>query len=48
VGALADITAAVLRAEGRSRATDEVFQAVQRNDPDPKLLAYQYRPGSGL
>jgi regulator of protease activity HflC (stomatin/prohibitin superfamily) len=35
-------TAAVLKAEGQSRAIDEVFQAVHRNDPDPKLLAYQY------
>ena len=35
-------TAAILGAEGQSRAIDEVFQAVHRNDPDPKLLAYQY------
>ncbi|MEU7001004.1 SPFH domain-containing protein [Nonomuraea sp. NPDC046570] len=35
-------TAAVLKAEGESRAIDQVFQAVHRNDPDPKLLAYQY------
>ncbi|KKD07654.1 SPFH domain-containing protein [Streptomyces sp. WM6386] len=35
-------TAAILTAEGQSRAIDEVFQAVHRNDPDPKLLAYQY------
>ena len=35
-------TAAILKAEGQSRAIDEVFQAVHRNDPDPKLLAYQY------
>jgi regulator of protease activity HflC (stomatin/prohibitin superfamily) len=34
--------AAILSAEGQSRAIDEVFQAVHRNDPDPKLLAYQY------
>jgi len=34
--------AAILKAEGQSRAIDEVFQAVHRNDPDPKLLAYQY------
>ncbi len=34
--------AAILTAEGQSRAIDEVFQAVHRNDPDPKLLAYQY------
>lgn len=35
-------SAAILQAEGQSRAIDEVFQAVHRNDPDPKLLAYQY------
>ena len=35
-------TAAILKAEGQSHAIDEVFQAVHRNDPDPKLLAYQY------
>ena len=35
-------TAQVLEAEGKSRAIDQVFQAVHRNDPDPKLLAYQY------
>ncbi len=35
-------TAAILEAEGQSRAIDEVFQAIHRNDPDPKLLAYQY------
>ncbi|MGC5015933.1 SPFH domain-containing protein [Streptosporangium sp. DT93] len=34
--------AAILKAEGQSQAIDEVFQAVHRNDPDPKLLAYQY------
>ncbi|CAM5710904.1 hypothetical protein SGRIM128S_05108 [Streptomyces griseomycini] len=33
---------AILKAEGRYPAIDEVFQAVHRNDPDPKLLAYQY------
>ncbi|MGH3865719.1 MAG: SPFH domain-containing protein [Pseudonocardiaceae bacterium] len=37
-----DRTAAILKAEGQSRAIDAVFQAVHRNDPDPKLLAYQY------
>jgi regulator of protease activity HflC (stomatin/prohibitin superfamily) len=37
-----DRTAAILKAEGQSQAIDEVFQAVHRNDPDPKLLAYQY------
>lgn len=35
-------TAQILKAEGESRAIDQVFQAVHRNDPDPKLLAYQY------
>ncbi|MCX5309024.1 SPFH/Band 7/PHB domain protein [Streptomyces sp. NBC_00160] len=35
-------TADILKAEGQARAIDEVFQAVHRNDPDPKLLAYQY------
>jgi regulator of protease activity HflC (stomatin/prohibitin superfamily) len=34
--------AAVLAAEGEARHIDEVFAAVHRNDPDPKLLAYQY------
>ena len=33
---------AILRAEGESTAIEQVFQAVHRNDPDPKLLAYQY------
>src|SRR4051794_26829427 len=37
-----DRTAAILKAEGQSQAIDEVFRAVHRNDPDPKLLAYQY------
>ena len=35
-------TARILKAEGEAKAVDEVFQAVHRNDPDPKLLAYQY------
>jgi regulator of protease activity HflC (stomatin/prohibitin superfamily) len=35
-------SAQILKAEGESRAIDEVFEAVHRNDPDPKLLAYQY------
>jgi regulator of protease activity HflC (stomatin/prohibitin superfamily) len=35
-------SAAILKAEGESRAIDQVFSAVHRNDPDPKLLAYQY------
>jgi regulator of protease activity HflC (stomatin/prohibitin superfamily) len=34
--------AAILRAEGQAHEIDEVFRAVHRNDPDPKLLAYQY------
>jgi regulator of protease activity HflC (stomatin/prohibitin superfamily) len=37
-----DRASAILKAEGQSRAIDQVFQAVHRNDPDPKLLAYQY------
>jgi len=34
--------AAILKAEGQAKAVDNVFAAVHRNDPDPKLLAYQY------
>jgi regulator of protease activity HflC (stomatin/prohibitin superfamily) len=37
-----DRQAAILRSEGQSQAIDRVFTAVHRNDPDPKLLAYQY------
>ncbi len=33
---------AILRAEGQAKAIETVFQAVHDNDPDPKLLAYQY------
>jgi hypothetical protein len=33
---------AILRAEGESQAIEQVFQAIHNNDPDPKLLAYQY------
>jgi regulator of protease activity HflC (stomatin/prohibitin superfamily) len=33
---------AVLRADGQAQAIDRVFTAIHRNDPDPKLLAYQY------
>jgi regulator of protease activity HflC (stomatin/prohibitin superfamily) len=33
---------AILRAEGQAEAIAQVFQAVHDNDPDPKLLAYQY------
>jgi hypothetical protein len=32
----------ILRAEGQSQAIGAVFQAVHRNDADPKVLAYQY------
>jgi regulator of protease activity HflC (stomatin/prohibitin superfamily) len=32
----------ILRAEGQAQAIGVVFQAVHDNDPDPKLLAYQY------
>ncbi|MCC5577419.1 SPFH/Band 7/PHB domain protein [Microtetraspora sp. AC03309] len=35
-------TSQILKAEGQAQAIDEVFQAVHRNDPDPKMLAYQY------
>jgi regulator of protease activity HflC (stomatin/prohibitin superfamily) len=34
--------AAILRAEGQAQAITQVFQSIHRNDPDPKLLAYQY------
>jgi regulator of protease activity HflC (stomatin/prohibitin superfamily) len=34
--------AAILRAEGESEAISQVFGSIHRNDPDPKLLAYQY------
>ncbi len=37
-----DKQSAILRAEGQGQAIGTVFQAVHRNDPDPKLLAYQY------
>ncbi|MPZ63598.1 MAG: SPFH/Band 7/PHB domain protein, partial [Propionibacteriales bacterium] len=37
-----DRQAAILRAEGQAKAIDSVFEAIHRNDPDPKLLAYQY------
>jgi regulator of protease activity HflC (stomatin/prohibitin superfamily) len=33
---------AILRADGQAQAIDRVFTAIHRNDPDPKLLAYQY------
>ncbi len=34
--------AKILTAEGEAQAISAVFQAVHDNDPDPKLLAYQY------
>jgi regulator of protease activity HflC (stomatin/prohibitin superfamily) len=37
-----DRQGAILRAEGEAAAIAQVFQAVHDNDPDPKLLAYQY------
>ena len=37
-----DQQAAVLRADGEARAVDLVFQAVHRNNADPKVLAYKY------
>lgn len=37
-----DQQAAILRADGEAKAIDLVFQAVHRNDADPKVLAYKY------
>src|ERR1700756_5417981 len=37
-----DKQAAILRAEGEAQAISQVFSSIRRNDPDPKLLAYQY------
>ncbi len=37
-----DKQAAILRAEGEAQAISQVFGSIHRNDPDPKLLAYQY------
>jgi regulator of protease activity HflC (stomatin/prohibitin superfamily) len=37
-----DKQSAILRAEGEATAIQQVFQSVHENDPDPKLLAYQY------
>ena len=37
-----DKAGAVLRAEGQAEAISQVFQSIHTNDPDPKLLAYQY------
>jgi regulator of protease activity HflC (stomatin/prohibitin superfamily) len=34
--------AAILAAEGQANAIEQVFQAVHRNDPDPRVLAYSY------
>jgi len=33
---------AILKAEGQAQAITSVFQSIHKNDPDPKLLAYQY------
>jgi hypothetical protein len=33
---------AILKAEGQAQAIGAVFQSIHDNDPDPKLLAYQY------
>ncbi|HYK29804.1 MAG TPA: SPFH domain-containing protein [Streptosporangiaceae bacterium] len=32
----------ILKAEGQAKAIASVFQSIHDNDPDPKLLAYQY------
>jgi regulator of protease activity HflC (stomatin/prohibitin superfamily) len=37
-----DQQAAILRADGEARAVELVFQAVHRNNADPKVLAYKY------
>jgi regulator of protease activity HflC (stomatin/prohibitin superfamily) len=37
-----DRQGSILRAEGQAEAISTVFQAIHTNDPDPKLLAYQY------
>jgi regulator of protease activity HflC (stomatin/prohibitin superfamily) len=37
-----DKQSAILRAEGQGEAITTVFQSIHDNDPDPKLLAYQY------
>jgi regulator of protease activity HflC (stomatin/prohibitin superfamily) len=37
-----DKQAAILRSQGEAEAINQVFQSIHRNDPDPKLLAYQY------
>ncbi|TQN32424.1 SPFH domain-containing protein [Haloactinospora alba] len=33
---------AILKADGEAKAVERVFQAVHRNNADPKLLAYKY------
>jgi regulator of protease activity HflC (stomatin/prohibitin superfamily) len=37
-----DKQSAILKAEGQAQAITSVFQSIHHNDPDPKLLAYQY------
>jgi regulator of protease activity HflC (stomatin/prohibitin superfamily) len=37
-----DKQSAILRAEGQAQAIGSVFRSIHENDPDPKLLAYQY------
>jgi regulator of protease activity HflC (stomatin/prohibitin superfamily) len=37
-----DKQSAILRAQGEAEAISQVFSSIHRNDPDPKLLAYQY------
>jgi len=37
-----DKQSAILRAQGQATAIQAVFQSIHENDPDPKLLAYQY------
>src|SRR6201986_4771041 len=37
-----DKQAAILRSEGEAQAISQVFSSIHPNDPDPKLLAYQY------
>ncbi|HBW19210.1 MAG TPA: hypothetical protein DEH11_09460 [Actinobacteria bacterium] len=37
-----DKQSAILRAQGQATAIGAVFQSIHENDPDPKLLAYQY------
>ncbi|MZD03966.1 SPFH/Band 7/PHB domain protein, partial [Streptomyces sp. SID5785] len=34
--------AMILRADGEAKAVERVFQAVHRNNADPKILAYKY------